>query len=83
MLKTNLESNQKVYIEGKLSTSRFVTADGKHRSQSAIWATDIRILSHIGVAKGLEDENLVELTGIITTDCSGSNFRSFTLATPM
>lgn len=82
MMKANLKPDQKVYIGGKLTTSWFQTADGKHKSKSAIWPTDVRILSDADAAKYSVDENSVELSGTISTDCFGEKFRSFILATP-
>lgn len=83
-MKENLKPNQKVRIEGKLSTSWFLTADDKHRSASLIWPRDVRILSDVEATKQSLDENSVELSGVITTDfLIGKNFKCFTLATSM
>lgn len=90
IVKEKLALEQPVNIVGKLNTIRFETDDGKHRSASAIMATEVYIISDVAVAKdsnnadsgGVVDLNSVELTGIITTAITGSKFRSFTLATP-
>lgn len=81
MVKKNLSLDQKVHIEGKLSTSRFQTDDGKHRTASEIVALKVCIFSDVAVADSNHDENSVELAGTITTDISGKDFKSFTLAT--
>lgn len=77
-------------MEGKLNTTRFQTDDGKHRSTSAIMATELCIVSDVAAADDvyldenqtqLLDTNSVELLGTITTDIVGADFKSFTLST--
>lgn len=87
---SKLAVNQKVYIEGKLSTSRFRTENGKHRTTSAIICGELRILDDFAVASSTEntnatqtepiDENSVEILGHISTAISGDEYRTFTLA---
>lgn len=89
LARTKLATDQNVSIEGKLSTVRFQTEDRKHRSNSAVIATELCIVSGFAVANGPDiatgqtqpiDENCVELFGTITTDISGTDFKAFTLA---
>ncbi|XP_055319672.1 uncharacterized protein LOC129577147 isoform X1 [Sitodiplosis mosellana] len=60
MMKTNLALEQKVHIAGKLNTSRFQTYDGKHRSTSAIMATQVFIFSDGAVAKDSKHASTTE-----------------------
>lgn len=90
LAKEKLKVDHRVYVAGKLSTSRFNTHDGKHRSTSAILASEICIFDKIAVANNSKysnpehaepiDENSVHLAGTISTDIVGDNFKSFTLA---
>lgn len=84
-----MQSEQNVFVEGKLDTRRIRTEDGKHRSTSAIIATEMCIIddsaSAVDVnADGSEaqpiDHNCVELLGTVFTDVIGTTYKSFTLA---
>lgn len=83
-----LEAGQHIYLSGKLNTNLFRTEDGKNRSASSIMATELSIISDVVVERSSEkshsdiqaDENKVEITGILTTNVSGENFRTFSLA---
>lgn len=86
-----LQPNQDVSVEGKLSTFRIQTDEGKHRHVSAIVATELCIITDSAVAIDFDisesqtelkpDNNCVELLGTIITDLAGTNFKTFTLAT--
>lgn len=87
LAKSKLEKDQTVSIEGKLSTMQFQTADKKRRSNSAIIATELCIISDFAVVNNQNqnqnqsiDENCVELLGSVVTDIRGSDFKTFTLS---
>lgn len=88
MAQNLLEVEQKIHLSGKLNTSRFKTESGRNRNTSVIMATELSIVSDVAVENSSEnlqsdvhiDENKVEITGILTTDVGGENFKTFTLA---
>lgn len=89
-LANKLQPEQNVSVEGKLDTRRIQTDDGKHRSTSAIIATELCIVADSASAieadaDGNElqpfDNNCVELLGKVFTDIVGTEFKTFTLAT--
>lgn len=90
MAKTNLEINQTVFVQGKLNSNRIVTENEKHRTTTAIMATELRIINDFAVESDSKsattpieaaDENTVELFGHISSNVTGNDFKSFTLAT--
>lgn len=94
ILKTNLGLEQKVYVEGIISTQKFETADRKHRSTSTILANEMDVISDAGVSDGsIEkaegeaettrcaiDLNSVEILGRVNTSVVGNDFKSFTIS---
>lgn len=84
LVKNNLLPGHRVYVTGKLSTSKFNTIAGKNRTKSAIIASEICIFDDSALDKNNEiDENSVELTGTIMTPNTSNatkSFKSFTLA---
>lgn len=89
-LANKLKPEQNVSVEGKLDTRRIQTDEGKHRSTSAIIATELCIITDVAAAIDGDtgenqtqpfDKNCVELLGTIITDAIGTDFKTFTLAT--
>lgn len=87
-LAKKLKLEQNVSIEGKLSTNRIETDDGKHRSISAIIASELCIVTDLAAAIDANtdkmqpvDYNCIELLGTITTNVIGTDFKTFTLTT--
>lgn len=85
-----MEIDQTVFVQGKLNSNRIRTEGDKHRTSTAIMATELRIIKDFAVKNDSNsattsteagDENSVELIGHITTDVTGNTFKSFTLAT--
>lgn len=83
-----LKPEHNVSVEGKLSTARIQTDEGKHRSVSAIVATELCIVADAAVASDANESrtrlyhsNCVELLGAISTEVTGTNFKTFTLST--
>lgn len=82
---------QSVSVEGVLDTKRIQTNEGKHRSTSAIIATELCVVTDSASGADTDadenqtqpsDNNCVELLGTLLTDVIGSDsFRTFTLAT--
>lgn len=94
LARNKLALNQSVLIEGKLSTIRLEVDGGKHRSSTAIIATELCIFSDVAAVSDSgndseaqndepNDENSVELLGTVNTDLIGNDFKSFTLASIM
>lgn len=89
-LANKLKPEQNVSVEGKLDTRRIQIDEGKHRSTSAIIATELCIVTDSASAIDADtdenqtqpiDNNCVELLGTIFTGIIGADFKTFTLAT--
>lgn len=91
MAKTKLALDQNIAIEGKLSTSRFITEDNRIRNRSAIIVTELCIFKDFAIANSSPDsdtnetqsidENCVELLGTVNSSIKGNHFKTFRLAT--
>lgn len=90
VVKSRLALDHQVYVEGKLSSDRFVTESGKHRTTSVIIPGELRILESFAVANKAGnseeteplsfDENAIELVGSISTAVAGDEFKTFSFA---